>query len=166
MKKKHDDLDLAALVTPDPERLDYEWTRQPKLYLKYSLKLADARLALAEAKAQLEVTEAEVARDIRDDPASYGMDKVTEKSVEAAIVIQPPCLAAAKILREAQHRVDVLGSVVGALDHRKKALENHVTLFCYQYTSVPKAPEGAGREHTREAEKRATRKPIRRRDES
>ena len=40
-----------------------------------------------------------------------------------------------------KHKVDVLQVVVDALDHRKKALENLVTLHGMSYFASPKAPK-------------------------
>jgi hypothetical protein len=145
----------------DENRLDDEWIGQPRLYYEYASKLADAKRDLEEAKAEAEVTKANLAQLIRTDPEKFGLVKVTEKSVEEAVAVQNDLADALREVREARHLVDVLTGAVASLDHRKKALEKLVELFLANYYSSPKASGRAG-EAMDEKEKRAVRRGGRR----
>jgi hypothetical protein len=126
--------------------LEVEWLRQPRLYGKYSAKLADAKKDLSEAKAAEEVTEAEVKRRIRRNPQKYGMNKITEPAVKETMVLHPLYQRAVAAVNSAKHVVDVLEGLINTLEHRKRTLENLVTLHGQNYFSKPKSPKGYGRE--------------------
>ena len=131
-----DDLDL----TIDEFRLDEEWLRQPKMYGSVATDLADAQKAYSEARAELEVTKSECELSIRRKPSKYGLEKVTEATVSAALGAHDSVSKATAAVIDAKHAVDVLNAVVHALDHRKKALENLVSLFLADYYSKPHSP--------------------------
>lgn len=152
--------DDAKAFQVDETALQEEWVKQPRRYFRYARKLADAQLDQAEAKNRLNVTEAEAELEIRSDPARFGFkDKPTEAGVKARLVLHKKVQAAEKEVLEATHRVRVAEAAKEAMDHKKKALENLVTLWTQNYFSAPKDPGGA----MDEAEKRATRRPDKRR---
>ena len=122
----------------DLSRLEEEWVRQPKLFGKYSAKLADAKKDLSEAKATEEVVEAEIKRRIRRNPQKYGVNKVTEPAIKEAMILHPNYQSAVAAVTEAKHAVDVLEGLVNTLEHRKRTLENLVTLHGQNYFSKPR----------------------------
>jgi len=139
----------------DPNRLDEEWVAQPKLFMKYSMMLADARRQLDIAKSKLEVVKAEVDRDIRRNPIKYGLDgRVTEKSIEALVPLQKKFRKGLAEVHNAKHSVDILYAAVTTLDHRKKGLEKLVDLHGQQYFSAPRA-SGENKEAMEEVERKA-----------
>lgn len=153
---------LSAILSIDENMLDEEWIGQPRLFFQHAEKLAGARNALDEAKVRLEIVKAGLSRAIREDPASFGLPKITEASVEAAICEQAKFITAQSEVRHLKHKVDVLAAAVTALDHRKKALENLVTLHGQNYFSVPQARTPEDREAVRSIENEAIRKKNRR----
>ena len=62
----------------DQDQLDHELVRQPRLYWQHAQKMAEAGAEHERAKARLEVVEAELDREVRRDPTSFGIEKVTE----------------------------------------------------------------------------------------
>lgn len=126
----------------DQNRLDDEWLAQPKLYFQYAAELADARRDLDFAKNSLEVVKAELYQSIMSSPDAYGLAKTTENAINSALPTQDGYQDAQAVVVKAKHRVAVLDAVVGALDHRKKALEHLVSLFLSNYYSKPKASDG------------------------
>lgn len=155
------ELDLNQLeleITPDPDQLDREWVDQPKLRMSYGVQLANAKRELAQAKADLEVTESELAQAIRLDPQRYGLDKITEAAVKNVLMLQPAYQACQKRLIRTQHAVDVMFAVISAIEHKKSALEDLVRLRLADYYSECRAPEGA-----QEQMDRLTKEAIRRR---
>lgn len=151
-----------SFLNIDQHNLDAEWLKQPALYFKWAKKAADARRAHEEAKSELDVVKAELSRAIREDPENYGLEKVTEGAVTAAIPEQKEYKVALKAVFDARHSADVYSAVVVALEHRKRALENIVDLFGMNYFSKPKAPTAEAAEKFDEASKREVRGRSRR----
>lgn len=133
------------------------------MYGRYATEAADARRDMDEAKNGLEVIKAETERAVRVDPEAHGIAKVTEKSVEAAVVVDEGVKAAQSEVVEVRHRYDVLCAAVSALDHRKKALEKLVELFLSDYFSRPRAAAGV-KEKMDAVEQRAVRRKGRNRE--
>jgi hypothetical protein len=131
-----------SLIAIDPDRLDEEWVGQPALFYRYAARLANAKRMVDEMKAEMTVVEADLARKIRTDPGSYGVEKITESAVREALVLQPDYTTANEAVIEARHAAELYGAAVTALDHRKKALENLVYLHGQSYFATPQPREG------------------------
>ena len=137
----------------DQYELDREWVQQPELYFKYAQIVVDAEEVLDKAKEEKlqrisdkEEVIAELDRDIRKDPACFGVDKITEKTVENAIILQRrykiashAVFEAQRLVNEAQSAVKRASVVTDTLDHRKKTLEKLVDLFLANYFSKPQS---------------------------
>lgn len=141
----------------DENNLDKEWMRQPSLYSKYARATADARREMDEAKNKLEVVKAEVSIDVRTNPGRFGLAKITEASLSQVVDCCDQVKEAAAELIESRHHHEVLIAAVGAMDHRKKALESLVSLFLADYFSTPRAKGVAG-EKMDEMKKQETRR--------
>jgi len=123
----------------DADTLDKALVEQPALFFKHSKRLADARLALDEAESAFDVTKAELSLMIRDFPKKFGLgDKVTEGSVNAVLSSHESCQKAQRKIHRCKHNVELLSSMVKALDHRKRALEKLVDLHGQNYFSSPR----------------------------
>ena len=133
----------------DKNRLDEEWENQPRLYHKYAELLADARADYDYAKAACDDQEAETSLRVRKNPEDYGLDKTTEDVVKKTTEIQKEYRKAKEAVIVAKHKVEKLDAIVRALDHRKRALENLVSLRLANYYAEPVAPKEA-REDMRE----------------
>jgi hypothetical protein len=153
--------EVESVIEIDMGRLDEEWVRQPALFLKYAAQLADARQEHAEAKADIDVVRADVSKVIRGDPDRYGVTKVTEASIDAAVTTHKQVEDAVAKAGKAKHRMDLLQAAVDALEHRKKALENLVFLHGQEYFSEPRTPKGKGGESMKERQKEAARRKVR-----
>lgn len=139
MKKEKKSKDLGFdIIELDPFRLDEEWVNQPKLYREYAEQLADARKDVEEAKAQLDLVEAELYAELSSNPEKYGLSKTTEASIRNAILQEVDYQEAQQVVIDAKHRVGQLDAVVTAIDHRKRALEKLVDLRLSEYYSEPK----------------------------
>lgn len=128
---------VRPITEIDPLKLDEEWINQPKKVEKYARRLTEAKFDLAEAKAQLDATAAELAFKIRSKPTRYGMDKVTDQKVKDAIILQDEYQEALRNYNGLRKTVDLLEGIMTALEHRKKALENLVYLHGQSYFSAP-----------------------------
>lgn len=157
--------DEKSFIEIDPLALDEEWQDQPRRYLKYARRLADARLEADRAKNALEVCRADCELDIRNDPAKFEIQKATEATIAAATACHDDVKAAQEELLQRRHDVQILEAAVEALQHRKRALENLVQLHMSSYYAAPRA-RGEGGEAMDAADKRLTRaRHFRQRDE-
>jgi len=139
MKTKCPHEEGEDILAVDQYRLDSEWVRQSRIYNYYAERAADAKREADEAKSKLALIEAKLRLAIVSSPDEYGLAKTTEKVVDAAIVVQPECIDAARDMRDARYNADCIASLLTALDHKKKALENLVSLQARDYFSEPKA---------------------------
>ena len=142
----------------DVNQLDEMWLEQPRLYHKYAKKLANTRQQLEEEKAELELIKAEFDRDIRSNPGEFSLEKITETVVSNTIIIQEKYQSQLAQVGDLKHQVDIIQAVVTTLDHRKRALENLVSLHGQDYFSSPRAKDNLSREAIEELEKTAVRK--------
>jgi hypothetical protein len=122
----------------DKNNLSEEWEKQGGLYLHYALKLSKAERSRNNAKEEMEVVKARIDKDIRKNPSAYGYEKVTESIVSNTIILEEDHKEATENYIDSCYEVGVLQAVVRAFDHKKKALENLVTLHMGGYNAEPK----------------------------
>lgn len=135
MPKQNDD---SEFLNYSEHELDKEWQEQPHTFHKYAVILAAARLDHGHAKQAFDLAHAEISRGVRGSPERYGVDKVTEDSIKAAIIVQAEYQRALRLLNEAKYDVDIAEAAVDALQQKKSALENAVVLWSRDYFSAPK----------------------------
>jgi len=145
----------------DEYNLDKECARQSNLYRKYAEAAADARKRYDEGKQAESVTRADVELQVRKDPDSFGVAKVTEGVIKSVVDADERIGKAVAEVIDARHDMDVMQAAVGALDHKKKALGDMVSLFLADYYSEPRTRSG-DREAEEEFENRRMRKDQRR----
>lgn len=117
--------------------LDEEWLRQPSKYRKWSKRLAKAKEKRTQAKKNILLVRAKVSLEIRKNPTAYGIDKLTDKVVEALVSSDKRVIKAEAEETKYSYEADVMQSAVTALDHRKRALEDLVRLHLAGYFSQP-----------------------------
>lgn len=123
----------------DLHNLEREWAEQPERHLIICAIAAVCSREVDHAKAEFEVAKAQSAKSIRKTPAKYLVDgKVTEPSVKEAIVLHPTYKEAMDKLIEAEAMKATADGMRSASDHRKKALENEVSLWSQSYFGKPK----------------------------
>lgn len=135
----------ADAVRIDRELLDREWLKQPVLMFGASTILAELRQRVDHLKMELEVLECEIDAEVRSDPESFDIAKVSEKAIEKVVRTHPRVRAAAKRLSDARFEQDKAQAFLSALDHRKRALEKLVDLYLAGYFSEAKT-SSAGNE--------------------
>lgn len=123
----------------DETDLPGEWVRQPGNYLKVSLKLAKAEKDEAAAKAALDECYATLSRNVRENPEKYRVAKLTNEVVESVVTTHADYKAARQRHIDAGYLVKLLKAATGALEHKKKALENLVYLTGQGLYAAPKA---------------------------
>lgn len=119
----------------DPLALDVELQEHPSQYGYWADTAAKAQRKVDEAKVDLESTRSKIDREIRLNPEDYGLEKVTDRAVGAAVDGQPECKAAQKKLIDAKFESNLANGRVNALEHRKRALSLLVELWIREYYS-------------------------------
>ncbi len=158
MEKKVKSIDQELGI--DPDALDVEWLNQPRVFMKYSEMVAQAKLEVDMAKEDLDVVKAELDRDIRSNPEAFGIAKIVEAVVTNTIILQVKYAEANTILFQAKYKAEILASAVKAFDQRKKALENLVTLFGQSYFAGPKEPRNLGLEFDKNVKRKEANRRI------
>jgi hypothetical protein len=122
-------------LEPDFKRLDEQISDQPRLMQVWTERDADAKLDEDEAKADMERIQSKISLSIRKEPNKYGLEKVTDKAVEAIVATQKAYIAAQKSYFEAVRHKSAVKGVVSALHDRRSGLENLVRLHAQQWFS-------------------------------
>lgn len=140
--------------------LEKEWSTHSRRVLIWNEKLAKAQRDLLDAKDRMDVIEADLKLKITAKPEEFGLTKGTIPLVDAAIVLQPEYQMAVKRISSLRYKVDMLEAATRALEHRKKALSDEVTLWLAGYFATPKPPtdEEAREKLTEERFKRLSQK--------
>lgn len=144
----------------NPEALDVEWVKQPSLYMKYSEQLAGLRDRVDRLKEKFDVLDAGLGLKIRQDPARYGLDKLTEGGVQTVIATNEAHLSLSDEMATARYEYEVMQAAVRAMDQKKSALENLVRLHGSSYFAGPSVPRDLGAEWVKEAERTSARDKI------
>jgi len=101
----------------DDEKLEEEMRELSYKYAELGVMLAKARSEYEAKKMQFQVLEANLAKQYRET-----LPKVTEKAVEEAIVRTPEWQEARRQVIEAKQEVDLLASMVAAMESKKDLL--------------------------------------------
>src|SRR5688572_8290279 len=104
-------------------RLHLELVKQPKMYHEYAERLASANTEVDRLKGRLELAAAKVEFDIRENPSSYGIKKVTESIVEKAVTLDARYQKALSEFNQAKGIARHLQAQVNTLDQRKGVVE-------------------------------------------
>lgn len=147
----------------DLSRLEKEWLNQPLLVYRYNEKLANLRLKLDRARGESDVTEANLDRVLRRENEAL-KKPLTETAIKTAIRLKPPYQEAQEAILDLKHSVDVCQAMCIALEHRKRALENLVSLHGQQYFAKPTTKTTGDYEAMEESTKNELRRRGKERD--
>ena len=137
-------MNFAEDLKISPEDLDLEWLRQPQLYAKYAQEVSRLKVAADRAKERVEVVRAQLDGAIRTAPEAFGLAKVTETAIAGAIQLHESYMEAKEEQFRAAEEASQGFNALGALDHRKAALENLVKLHLAHYFAGPASPRAIG----------------------
>jgi len=149
-------------VEISPDQLDVEWCKQASLFGKYCVEQAAFRDTADRLKEKLEVNDAGLGLKIRSNPSLFGLEKVTEGSVQAVILLDKEHTKLSDELAAARYQLEVMSAAVRALDQKKSALENLVRLQGQNYFAGPSVPREIGKEWVKETERSSARDAVKR----
>lgn len=150
----------------DEYSLEKEWVRQPVLFMEYAEEANKARCNCDRLKAKLDLLQASLDLEVRNDPGAYGLSKLTETVVSNAVTQTEAFQEAQKEYFEAKEEHGLLDRAITALEHKKKALESLVSLFSMNYYSEPRDRSSSTRQEHENVKGRVARKLNRRKAES
>jgi hypothetical protein len=139
-------------VKIDLDNLHLEWNNQTHLYQKYTEEYAEVVKTKKKLEERLEIIDAELDRDIRKDPESFGVVLLedtkgnqkapTETAIRNSILLQKSHQMANNNVIEAEYNINVMKGVVRSFEQRKDGLEEAARLWGANYFSTPNFPEG------------------------
>ncbi len=124
----------------DETALDVEWLEQAELTMKYVRHAAEMERARDKQKEYVDYLAAKLDKDIRDDPDSFGLSKMTETVVERTIQRDEEYQEALKDLVEARYEARIARGAVEAIRDRKEALQELDRLHALDYFKGPRSP--------------------------
>ena len=120
-------MDFKKMVEIDPANLEAGWLGQASSFMEVAETEADASKTVAEIKEEIGFAEAQTAERLRSEAASADK-KLTEKALSDMLSLDPALRVTRQKLIKAVYNYDVVVGARRAMDNRKAALENLVTL--------------------------------------
>jgi hypothetical protein len=130
--------DYMQDIKIDVNDLAGEWQNQASLYLYYSEGYSEAIRDRDKAKNDLEIIDAQLDKEIRRDWEKHFDKSPTETAIKGWIIQQEKHKKYLDIYSKLSHTANLLQSAKNALDHKRKALENLVSLKIAGFHSEPK----------------------------
>ena len=127
------DNELREKLAIDINKLHYVAQGQADLAMEAGELFANAKAEAKQKKMTYEIIQAEVDRDIRANPDTYGLSKVTETVVKSTVVVDAAVRSALTELIEAEKESDLTSALVNAYQHRKSMIQAEVQLFVNNY---------------------------------
>ena len=151
--------DYEKDIQIDESGLDVEWLRQPKLMFFYTKMVAELRRTLDRRKERLNIVKAELDKKIRQNPAYFDIEKITETAVSNTILTQEAYKEASADIIDTNYELSIAQAAVSALNDKRTALENLVRLYGQQYFAGPSVPRNITKEwEQKEKQKQANTK--------
>jgi len=128
----------------DPNQLDVEAGMQGEIFFKWAEASVEALREKDLSKLTLGVKIAELSQRARLDPDSFGITRVTEGGINAAVQVHPEMIEAQENYIEVSKNAGLLKEATNAMEQRKRMLEILVTLHGQQYFAGPSVPRNLG----------------------
>jgi hypothetical protein len=146
MKIDEKDLEL------DLYKLDEGWLDLPLLSLKWSQKLVETEMDTRNLKIKVEQLRATIDGKMRENPGEYGIQKITEGTITAAITIHPAVVEALQECNDKDRESKEVKAMCLAIEAKRKALEGLTQLYSTGYFANKPILANPGYEMTQEKE--------------
>ncbi|MHA1363980.1 MAG: hypothetical protein ACTSP1_15825 [Candidatus Freyarchaeota archaeon] len=127
--------EIKERIPIDRYNLDEECRRQAILYSDVGELVSEAKAEARRKEQRLELVKAELDSKIRESPSNYGIEKVSNPAIEAAIIRSSEYQQALSDYIDARETADKLSVLQTAVEHRKSSLRDLVSLYIYEYYS-------------------------------
>lgn len=151
-----DATEFAEDKTIDPSQLDVEAARQAETFFKWAERAVEAKGIADRLKLRLDILESRLGIQCREKPDEFGLSRVTEMAIMAAIKTHEDYRKAYTRWLRAKEVAALLDRAVDAMDMKKRMLESLITLHGQQYFAGPSTPRdlvSAWKEKQEEIEK-------------
>ena len=125
--------DLRSKLVIHPESLHKDAQEQPYLACEAAEAAAEAKAEVRRTKLRLEQIKADSQRKVRGSPGTFGIDKVTEAAIAAAVTADPDVSGAEGALIDAQEASDLAEAVASGFEHRRGMIHDEVRLWLANY---------------------------------
>jgi len=125
--------EFRGQLSIDPDNLEQECVMQPLLFCQIGELAAEARADAKKAKEHVEYVKARLKGEMRTNPKTYGLDKVTDKAIEAAVQAHPDTQEAIRDYIESNRAADALSILQTSADQRRAMLKNLVELLVHNF---------------------------------
>lgn len=135
------DYDYEQDLQTNFEDLDRHWLEQPQKYMKWGERWSNAIAKRDRAKENLDVTRAEIDKEIRkgwDKPPWEFDSKPTETAISSAIITDDRYRHANSEYIDAGEEVNIMLVAKTAFEHRKKQLDNLTSLYLSGWFTRPR----------------------------
>jgi hypothetical protein len=136
---------FRGVMEIDRDNLEEECRKQPSLFEQVGTLAAEARVLAKVSKEHSDFVKAKLSSDIRSNPSVYGLDKVTEASLSAAVLIHPDCQTSIAESIETSRIADAFGILQNAAEQRKSMLKSLTELFVHSYYQSNVNQVGSGK---------------------
>jgi len=126
--------------TIDPSRLDVEAVQQADIFFDWAEQAAAARAKMERRKFELDVLEAQLNLECREEPEKFGLPRVTEAAVTMAVKACDRYINAYDALLRARANSALFDKAVEAMEQKKRMIEVLITLHGQQYFAGPSTP--------------------------
>jgi len=127
---------------------------QGELFFKWARYAIKSKKKLDQAKFQFDIVTAELTNKCRASPDQFGLQKVTDAAIIAAIKSSPEYQEAYETWLKAKAESGLLDRGVEAMEQRKRMIEVLITLHGQQYFAGPSVPRNLGEAWAEVAKKR------------
>lgn len=124
-------------ITVDKFALDDEWERQVTAVDVATKEMSAARERVDRAKVALEQVDAELDLQIRENPASFNIEKITEAAIKAAILNDPGRKTIQNEFTESKVAYQKCQDTLSVLHTKTEALKNLTSLYGMNYYARP-----------------------------
>lgn len=131
---------IKSKITIDQFQLEGECLKQPVLFERVASLSAEAKAESRRAKEEMEAVKAETELAVRANPDAYGIGKVTESTISAAVSVNDNCRLAVKKFIDIQEVSDKFIALEMSCEQRKSAVRDLITLYIHNYYSQTKTP--------------------------
>ena len=125
----------------EPDALDIEWLKQPRLRLKYADLSAETRKKSRDLKQRVKQVKAEISKEVR---ARGG--KITDSLLDMEVELDLRYQQAVTELSQAMYEDDVISGRLQAVDDKKYSLQDLVKQWIGNYFAGPKEPRDLKKE--------------------
>jgi hypothetical protein len=124
----------------DPSELDLAAATQADTFFYWAEQLTAARMRAEQCKHVIDLTEARVELECRQNPEKFGLVKSTEAAISSAVKASADVVSCKKEFLEAREESMLLDWAVNAMEQRKRMIEVLITLHGQQYFAGPSTP--------------------------